>query len=284
MDVDLAIAGLGLKPTQLDEALSRPVAFDFVEVHAENAMVPGGRLRRGFERMRERWPLSVHGVGLSIGGEDALDAAHLQRLADVVRWLQPAWVSEHLAWSSHGGVFFADLLPLAYDEAALHRVCEHVDRLQTLLGRRVLIENPSTYFCWHASTYDEAGFLCELVRRSGCALLVDVNNAHVSAVNNGTCAADLLARLPVAAVAEIHLAGHTGEHDADGAALLVDTHGAAVAAEVWHLYDTLLQRIGPRPTLIERDRDVPPLAELERETARARTLLHAVQRQQRQAA
>lgn len=279
-----ALAGLGLKPAQLDAALAHPTAIDFVEIHAENAMVPGGRLRRSYERMRAQWPMSVHGVGLSIGGSDPLDQAHLERLAGVVEWLQPAWVSEHLAWSSHGGVFYADLLPLPYDAAALRRVCAHVDQVQQRLGRRLMIENPSTYFCWASSSYDEAGFLCELVRRTGCGLLVDVNNAHVSAVNNGGDAGDLLDRLPATAIGEIHLAGHTVEVDAAGDPLLIDTHGAAIADPVWDLYRRLLDRIGPRATLIERDRDVPALADLLGEVGQACHLLRTMGRETRAAA
>lgn len=271
-----ALAGLGLKPSMLDEALGRAAALDFVEIHAENAMVPGGPLKRAFERMSERWPLSVHGVGLSLGGPTALDAAHVERLAAVVDWLEPRWVSEHLAWSSHGGYFFADLLPVAYDRATLQRICEHVDQLQSRLRRRVLIENPSTYFSFDASEMDEAQFLIDLVRRSGCGLLVDVNNAHVSAVNNGGDARAFLNALPADAIGEIHLAGFAAETDAAGLPLLVDNHGAAVDRQVWSLYEMLIERIGARPTLLERDNDLPPLPVLEAEVAQARGVLQAM--------
>lgn len=269
-----ALAGLGLKPAQLDAALAAPAgALDFVEVHAENAMVPGGPLRRAHLAMAARWPVSVHGVGLSLGGRHPPDEAHLDRLAAVVQLLQPRWVSEHLAWSSHGGVFYADLLPIAYNAATLRRLCRHVDRLQQRLGRQVLIENPSSYFAFDASTFDEAQFLTELVRRTGCGLLVDVCNAAISAFNNGGDAQALLGALPAEAIGEVHLAGFTPEADEAGAPLWVDTHGAAVPETVWALYRGLIARIGPRPTLVERDRALPPLPELLHEVAQARAVM-----------
>lgn len=264
--------GIGLKSSHVDEALARGAAVGFFEVHAENYMVAGGPFLRHLERVRERWPLSIHGVGLSIGGAGPLDARHLDRLAALVQRFEPAWFSEHLAWSSHGGIWFNDLLPLAYDAATLQRVCDHVDALQQRLQRRMLLENPSTYVEFAASTMDEAAFLGEVVRRTGCGLLLDVNNAYVSGVNHGRDPWALVAALPARAVGEIHLAGFAEDRDAAGDRLLIDDHGAPVDAAVWTLYRRTLGLPGLAidvPTLIERDNDLPPLAVLEAEAARA---------------
>jgi hypothetical protein len=267
------MAGLGLKTGHVAQVLGRGAAVDFFEVHAENYMVDGGPFLRHLEQVRERWPLSIHGVGLSIGGDGALDRAHLARLAALLARYQPAWFSEHLAWSSHGGHWFNDLLPLPYDTATLQRVCDHVDEVQHRLRRRLLLENPSTYVEFASSTMDEAQFLNEVVRRTGCGLLLDVNNAYVNAVNHGGDAAAFIAALPHAAVGEIHLAGFAEDADAAGDRLLIDDHGSPVADAVWSLYEQALARLGPVPTLIERDNHVPALAVLEAEAARARTVL-----------
>jgi hypothetical protein len=267
------MAGLGLKTGHVAQVLGRGAAVDFFEVHAENYMVDGGPFLRHLEQVRERWPLSIHGVGLSIGGDGALDRAHLARLAALLARYQPAWFSEHLAWSSHGGHWFNDLLPLPYDTATLQRVCDHVDEVQHRLRRRLLLENPSTYVEFAASTMDEAQFLNEVVHRTGCGLLLDVNNAYVNAVNHGGDAAAFIAALPAAAVGEIHLAGFAEDADAAGDRLLIDDHGSPVADAVWSLYEQALARLGPVPTLIERDNHVPALAVLEAEAARARTVL-----------
>ncbi|BAL97145.1 MNIO family bufferin maturase [Rubrivivax gelatinosus] len=270
------LAGLGFKPQHAGALLAGEAVVDFLEVHAENYMVDGGPRLRLLERLRERWPLSIHGVGLSLGGLKPPDAAHLARLAAMVRRFEPRWVSEHLAWSAHGGVCFPDLLPLVYDEAALARVAAHVDRLQQALGRQVLIENPSTYLEFDASVIAEGEFLAELVRRTGCGLLLDLNNAWVSAVNHGRDAWALVAALPPSAVGEIHLAGCAVQQDAAGAPLLIDDHGSPVADPVWALYRRTLAHLGPVPTLIERDHEVPPLAVLAAEAAQARRLLAEV--------
>jgi uncharacterized protein (UPF0276 family) len=267
------MAGLGLKTGHVAQVLDSGAAVDFFEVHAENYMVDGGPYLRHLERVRERWPLSVHGVGLSIGGDGPLDRAHLARLAALLERYQPAWFSEHLAWSSHGGHWFNDLLPLPYDRATLQRVCDHVDEVQQRLRRRLLLENPSTYVEFAASTMDEAQFLNEVVRRTGCGLLLDVNNAYVNAVNHGGDAAAFIAALPAAAVGEIHLAGFAEDADAAGDRLLIDDHGSPVADAVWSLYAQAVSRLGSVPTLIERDNDVPALAVLEAEAARARAVL-----------
>lgn len=271
--MDAGMAGIGLKDEHLAQVLDAGAEVDFFEVHAENFMVDGGPRLRALERVRARWPLSVHCVGLSIGGTEPLDEAHLARLAALVERFEPRWVSEHLAWSVHGGAWFGDLLPRPWDVAGLARVCEHVDRVQTRLNRRLLLENPSSYLEFEGSTMGEGAFLAELVRRTGCGLLLDVNNAYVSGANLGRDPWALIAALPAHAVQEIHLAGHAVEREADGRPLLIDDHGSAVAEAVWALYERALGHLGPVPTLIERDHEIPPLAVLESEAARARAAM-----------
>lgn len=269
------LAGIGLKTRHVAALLAGEAEIGFLEVHAENYMGAGGPALRQLDRLRARWPLSVHGVGLSIGGAEPLDTRHLERLAGVVERFEPRWVSEHLAWSSHGGSFFNDLLPLPYDAATLDRVCRHVDQVQRRLKRRLLIENPSTYVEFAASTMDEADFLAEVVRRTGCALLLDVNNAYVSGVNHGRDPWGLIEALPAEAVREIHLAGFAEDRDGAGDRLLIDHHGSPVDVAVWSLYRRTVERIGPRPTLIERDNDIPALGALAREAALARETMRA---------
>lgn len=269
--------GIGLKAQHVPEVLGRGAAVDFFEVHAENYMVAGGPFLRHLQQVRERWPLSLHGVGLSIGGEAPLDVNHLDRLARLLDRFEPAWFSEHLAWTSHGGVSFGDLLPLPYCPAVLQRVCDHVDQTQSHLRRRLLLENPSTYVEFEASSMTEASFLAEVVRRTGCGLLLDVNNAHVSGVNHGrdpwSFIASLLDAVAPHSVGEIHLAGFAEDLDAAGDRLLIDDHGSPIDGDVWSLYARTLERLGPVPTLIERDHAVPALAVLESEAAMARTCL-----------
>ena len=268
-------AGIGLKAQHVREVLDTRVELAFFEVHAENYMVPGGPFPAHLARIRERYALSLHGVGLSIGAEGTLDRRHLDRLADLIGHFEPELFSEHLAWSSHAGVYYNDLLPIPYDQATLRRVCVHVDQVQQHLRRRILLENPSTYVEFDASTIDEAQFLGEVVRRTGCGLLLDVNNAYVSAVNHGRDAAAFIASLPLQAVGEIHLAGFAEDRDAAGDRLLIDAHGTPVDAAVWALYEHTLRLVGPTPTLIERDADVPPLAVLCAEAHRAARALAA---------
>lgn len=268
-------AGIGLKAQHVREILDTGTDLGFFEVHAENYMVDGGPFPAHLERIRERYALSIHGVGLSIGGESPLDAAHLDRLAALLDRFQPQSFSEHLAWSSHGGAYYSDLLPLAYDRATLQRVCDHVDQAQQRLGRRLLLENPSTYVEFERSTMDEATFLHEVVQRSGCGLLLDVNNAYVSTVNHGRDALAYIQALPLDAVGEIHLAGYAEDVDAAGARLLIDSHGAAFDPAVWALYEAVLDLAGAQPTLIERDHDLPPLAVLCAEAGRAERALAA---------
>jgi len=273
---DRSLVGIGLKSAHVARILGGDrVDLGFFEIHAENFMSAGGPLLDRLERIRARHALSIHGVGLSIGGAGALDAAHLQRLESLVARFEPRWFSEHLAWSSHGGAFFNDLLPLPYTAATLQRVCDHVDAVQRVLGRPMLLENPSTYVEFEASTMDEAAFITDVQRRTGCALLLDVNNAYVSAVNHGRDARDFIDALPAHAVAEIHLAGFAEDRDGAGARLLIDSHGAPVAEAVWALYLHALRRTGPVPTLIERDHDIPTFETLQAEALRARDLMQS---------
>lgn len=255
-------AGLGLKPQHFAEILATEPDIGFFEIHAENYLVAGGPFHHYLRRIRDRYPLSIHGVGLSIGAEGPLDTTHLDRLAALLDCYQPQSFSEHLAWSTHGGAFFNDLLPLPYNLATLNRVCDHIDRTQEHLRRRMLLENPATYVEFAASTLDEAAFIAEIVHRTGCGLLLDVNNAYVSGVNHRRDPQAYIAALPLSEVEEIHLAGFAEDRDAAGAPLLIDTHGAAIAAAVWELYAFALERLGPTPTLIERDNDIPPLSVL----------------------
>jgi hypothetical protein len=271
--------GIGLKAAHLAHVLGGgPVDLGFFEVHAENYLAAGGPALERLERIRARHALSVHGVGLSIGGMGPLDEAHLRRLQALLARCEPRWFSEHLAWSSHGGVYFNDLLPLAYDAPALQRVCDHIDQVQARLGRRMLLENPATYVEFEASTMDESGFLCEVLRRTGCGLLLDVNNAYVSAVNHGRDAREFIDALPAQAVGEIHLAGFAEDRDGAGDRLLIDSHGAPVDAAVWALYERTIARLGPVPTLIERDHDVPAFEVLQAEAHRAARLMRRVAR------
>jgi len=265
--------GVGLKPQHYQPILRERPDLGFFEVHAENYMVDGGPFHHYLTRIRERYALSLHGVGLSIGGAGELDRDHLDRLAALIGRYEPAFFSEHLAWSSHGGVFFNDLLPLQYDCDALERVCGHIDQTQEHLKRRMLLENPSTYVTFSSSTQTEAQFLREVVARTGCGLLLDVNNAYVSCVNRGADPRVYLEALPLHAAEEIHLAGYSVDSDAAGAPLLIDSHGSRVAEAVWDLYAHVMARLGPVATLIEWDNDVPELAVLLAEARRAERVM-----------
>ena len=268
-----ARAGIGLKSQHFRAILDTKPDVGFFEIHAENYMVEGGPYPHFLGLIRERYALSLHGVGLSIGGEAPLDLAHLDRLANLIDRYQPAAFSEHLAWSGHGGTYFNDLLPVPYDTDTLTRVCDHIDQTQERLGRRMLLENPSTYLEFTRSTMAEAQFVCEVVRRTGCGLLLDVNNAYVSCVNHGRDAQTYINELPLWAVGEIHLAGFARDCDANGDPLLIDSHGSAVDEAVWALFGTLAARLGPLATLLERDNNVPPLATLMDEAQRAESLM-----------
>jgi uncharacterized protein (UPF0276 family) len=277
-------AGLGLKPEHFLDVLETKPALGFFEIHAENYMVPGGPFHHYLGRIRADYALSIHGVGLSIGGETPPDEAHLDRLAALIERYQPESFSEHLAWSTHGGNFYNDLLPAPFNAATLQRVCEHIDRVQSRLGRRMLLENPSTYVEFAASDRDEASFLGEVVARTGCGLLLDVNNAYVSCTNHGRDVHAYLRALPLAAVGEIHLAGFAQEVDSLGAPLLIDSHGAPVAEAVWALYEETLSLTGPVATLLERDNDLPSWTVLLAEALQAGQRLNASRSLAREAA
>lgn len=262
-------AGLGLKHEHFLEVLETSPDIGFFEVHAENYMVAGGPFHHYLGLIREQYPLSLHGVGLSIGGEGPLDRGHLARLATLIERYQPHSFSEHLAWSSHGPVFLNDLLPLAYDSATLQRVCEHVDQVQSTLKRPMLLENPSTYLQFQRSTLDETDFISEIIRRTGCGLLLDVNNVYVSCINHQRDPLAYIDALPLHAVGEMHLAGFAEDTDSLGDRLLIDDHGAPIDNAVWQLYEKVLAQVGSVATLIERDNQVPAFGVLLAEAQQA---------------
>jgi uncharacterized protein (UPF0276 family) len=261
--------GAGLKPQHYAEILAARPDIGFFEIHAENFMSAGGPPHRWLAAIAEIYPLSVHGVGLSLGSAEPLDPDRLARLARVVALYLPVLVSEHLAWCDFSGRAFPDLLPLPYDEANLRRIADKIDATQTALGRAILLENPATYLRYAGDAFAEPQFLDELASRSGCGLLLDVNNVHVSAVNHGFDAEQYLDAFPLERVGEIHLAGFAEAQDARGA-FLIDDHGGLVSEAVWALYADVLRRAGPRPTLIEWDNNVPEWSELFAETRRVR--------------
>jgi uncharacterized protein len=271
-------AGIGLRAPHLGEIARERPATAFLEIHAENYLAPSPALD-GLERLRRDYALSIHAVGLSLGSADGLDEAHLARVAALVDRLQPALVSDHLAWSVVGGRYLNDLLPLPYTEEALDVVVRNVERLQDRLGRQVAVENPSSYLGFVQSSMSEPQFLAELARRSGCGLLLDANNLHVTAHNLGldrlNWPADWLAGLPAEAILEYHLAGHA-VNDADGETVLIDDHGSRVSEAVWALFEQIVARFGTRPTLIEWDTDIPPLEILLGEARRADAVLKKV--------
>jgi Uncharacterized protein conserved in bacteria len=265
-------AGVGFKPVHYDD-LSDPGAITWLEIHAENYMLDGGPRRAMLADLATRFPISAHGVGLSIGGEGGLDPEHLKRLRTLMDWLKPVQFSEHLAWSTHAEAYYNDLLALPYTRNTLDTVCAHVSEVQDALGRQMLLENPSSYLAFVESTMTETDFLQEVVRRTGCGMLLDINNVFISATNLGLSAEAYLDAYPVEHVGEIHLAGYDEQTTETGAPLLIDSHGAPVADPVWALYARTIARIGPRPTLIEWDNDVPDFATLEGEAARASAIL-----------
>jgi uncharacterized protein len=284
-------AGTGLKPEHAQDIFQQDIfesarAVDFFEIHAENYMGAGGPPHHLLRRIASDYPLSVHGVGLSIGGAGALDRDHLARLKKLIGEVRPAMFSEHLAWSSHDGVYLNDLLPLPYTARTLDCVVRHIDEVQHTLDTRMLLENPSTYVQFGTSELDEAEFLRAIAVRTGCGLLLDVNNVYVSSVNQGFDAAAYIDRFPIEFVGEIHLAGFAEDQDANAARLLIDAHGAPVADAVWSLYRRTLARSGPVPTLIEWDNDVPDFATMVAEVSFARAALteEARRRDRRRAA
>lgn len=269
-----ARAGIGLRAAHYRALLDERPALAFVEVHPENYLGSGGAPLDYLTRARAHHPLSLHSVGLDIGATGRLDSAHLRALGALIERLEPALVSTHLCWSGHGGVHHHDLLPLPYTQEALGRVARRIERVQDRLGQRILVENVSSYLEYTHSVIPEAEFLAALAARTGCGVLLDVNNLYVSATNHGWDVDAYLAALPADAVAQYHLAGHT-RRAFDGAALLIDTHDAPVAPAVWALFETTVARLGARPTLIEWDSALPPLAVLLAEAARADAVLTA---------
>jgi hypothetical protein len=265
--------GVGFKSEHFEAIADTRPGLGFFEVHAENYMGAGGAPHRRLDAIRERYPLSLHGVGLSIGSPGPLDRDHLQRLAAVAARFEPTLVSEHLAWSTHEGAFLNDLLPLPYTDETVARVSEHIDDVQNALGRTMLLENPSTYVLFAESTWAETDFLREIARRTGCGLLLDVNNVFVSAVNHGFDPELYLADFPLAAVGEIHLAGCADDRDDAGLPLLIDAHNSPVRDAVWALYAAAIRRLGPTPTLIEWDNDVPAWPTLLGEARRAERVI-----------
>ena len=263
----ISSTGIGLRGPHLAAIVAAPPAVGFLEVHPENYM-GGGPALGALERLRRERPISLHGVGLSLGGTDGIDQGHLERLAALVERLEPALVSEHLSWSIVEGVYLNDLLPLPYTEEALDLLAAHIDQVQTRLCRQILVENPSSYLSYQHSTIEEPAFLAALAARTGCGLLCDINNIHVSGHNLGFDSEVYLAALPAEAIGEFHLAGHS-INDIDGQEILIDDHGSTVAEPVWILYRAALRRFGPRPTLIEWDSRLPALPVLLGEAAKA---------------
>ena len=273
--LDASRAGAGFKPEHLQSILEGSRVAGFFEVHAENYMGAGGLPHAQLTRLAEDYPISLHGVGLSIGGEAPLDEDHLTRLAELNRRYAPVLFSEHLAWSTHDTHYLADLLPVPYDEATLARVCDHIDRVHEVVGRRMLLENPSTYVAFERSTMGEIDFVAAVAKRTGCGLLLDVNNVFVASTNQGEDPVAYLDAFPVAHVGEVHLAGHAVDADEAGRPLLIDSHDRKVDEAVWSLYRRLIARTGPLPTLIEWDGDVPEWPVLAQEIERASAILHA---------
>ena len=265
--------GVGLKPEHAEDVLSGAHAIDFFEVHAENYMGEGGPPHHILGALRARHPLSIHGVGLSIGSAGGLDRAHLARLRRLIDRYRPELFSEHLAWSTHDGRFLNDLLPLPYNRETLGRICAHVDEVQNWLGTRMLLENPATYVAFESSDMPEVEFLDLIAERTGCGLLLDVNNVYVAAINHGFEPMAYIDAFPLDRACEIHLAGFAEDRDDENRRLLIDAHGTPVAEAVWALYRRTIARCGPVPTLIERDNDVPPFGALAAEAARAKSVL-----------
>ncbi len=260
-----ARAGVGLKAEHYRTIVETLPSVGFFEVHAENYMGDGGPPHRYLTAVRQHYPLSLHGVGLSIGADWPLDRNHLRRLKVLLERYSPALFSEHLAWSTHNGAFLNDLLPIAYSKETLCRVVAHITEVQEALGRQMLLENPSTYLTFAESTYREVDFIAEVARRSGCGLLLDINNVHIACTNHQWSERAYLDQFPLDEVQEIHLAGHTLEFDESDRLLLIDTHDRPVNSRVWNLYRQVIDRVGPVPTLIEWDAQVPSWTRLQKE-------------------
>jgi len=267
------LAGTSFKHEHLPAILAEGRQCCFFEVHAENYMGAGGPPHRALEAIRRDHPVSLHGVCMSIGGPQPLDKAHLARFRNLVARYEPALVSEHLAWSTHETIYFNDLLPLPYTEATLGRVCDHIDEVQEAIGRPLLLENPSTYLAFRESTMSETDFIRAVAGRTGCGLLLDINNVFVSATNHGFSAREYLADFPLSRVGEIHLAGHAEQADDEGDVLLIDSHDGPVADAVWKLFEIVIGQCGPIPTLVEWDSNIPDWPILKSEATAARAIL-----------
>ena len=278
------LAGCSFKHEHLAAILDEGKQRCFFEVHAENYMGAGGPPHRALETIRRDHPMSLHGVCMSIGGPESLDKAHLSRFRDLVERYEPALISEHLAWSTHENTYFNDLLPLPYTAATLRRVCDHIDQVQDAIWRPLLLENPSTYLAFNESTMSETEFIRGIAERTGCGLLLDINNVFVSAVNHGFSALEYLSDFPLARVGEIHLAGHAEQTDDESDLLLIDSHDGPVADAVWTLYEMVIARCGPVPTLIEWDSKIPDWPTLKAEARAAQMILDRHNRGVRHAA
>ena len=268
-------AGLGLRHQHLNDFLAGPQPVAWLEVHSENHLADGGPRNRALAKIRRDYPVSCHGVGLSLGSAEGLSRDHLARLRALFDWLEPGLVSEHVSWSVDDGTYLNDLLPLPYTDEALGVICRNIDHAQSVFGRQILVENPSSYVTFETSTMAEWQFMAEIVARTGCRLLLDVNNIHVSAHNHRFDAATYLDGVPLSAVGEIHVAGHT-IHQFGDEVVLIDSHNRPVPDPVWDLLVTALNRTGPVPVLVERDSDLPPLGELLAEVATAQGILDRV--------
>ena len=264
-----AAAGVGYKPQHFDGLCQDRGCVQWLEIHAENYMGGGGRPHAQMQALRADFAISVHGVGLSIGGTAPLDAEHLKRLQTLLNWLEPASFSEHLAWSTHDTAYLNDLLPMPYTQETLQHVTDHIDQVQSALGHKMLLENPSSYLAFAESTWSEPDFVAEVARRTGCGLLLDVNNVFISATNLGYSPESYIDAFPLDQVGEIHVGGHDVDADDAGHELLIDTHAHPAAPQVWNLLHYTLARSGPRPVLVEWDTDVPPWPVLRDEAARA---------------
>ena len=273
-----AKAGIGLRFQHHQAALDERPDVAWMEVHTENYM-GGGTSLHFLDGIRRDVPISLHGVGLSLGSAEGLDPAHLARIKSVAERIEPGLMSEHIAWSVIDGNYLADLLPLPMTEEALDVVCRHVDQMQTYLKRHILVENPSTYVTFRHSTIPEWEFMAAVAAGTGCGILCDVNNIYVSSQNHGWDASTYLGGLPPAAIGEIHLAGHAVRQLADGSTLRIDDHGSSVIPEVWALYQEALARFGPVPTLIEWDNNIPPLETLVGEAERAAGYIAVAERE-----
>ena len=272
-------AGASFKPEHLSSIMESRFNSAFFEIHAENYMGKGGAPHAQLSVLRQDYPISVHGVGLSIGAPGRLDPEHLSRLVKIVERYQPVMVSEHLAWSTHDDIYLNDLLPVPYNKEVLDRVCDHIDEVQTALGRQMLLENPSTYVMFETSNMSETDFIRDISKRTGCGLLLDINNVFISATNHNYVPEDYLAAFPLDRVGEIHLAGHATEQDGMGNPLLIDSHDREVSQAVWDLYRHIVTLCGPIPTLIEWDNNVPRWPVLVSEMELANAIIDDVARQ-----